>query len=49
MARDRIKAQDLILKEKQLSNEIIDSIPGVFVFVRDKNKFYRWKPTVLRS
>ncbi|MBL0273544.1 MAG: PAS domain S-box protein [Chitinophagaceae bacterium] len=38
---ERAKAQDLILKEKQLSNEIIDSIPGVF-FLRDKNKFLRW-------
>lgn len=38
---DRIKAQDLILKEKELSNEIIDSIPGVF-FLRTKDRFLRW-------
>lgn len=38
---ERKKAQEQILREKQLSNDIIDSIPGVF-FLRTNDKFLRW-------
>jgi PAS domain S-box-containing protein len=36
------KAEVLIIKEKELSNEIIDSIPGVSVLLDEDLKFIRW-------
>ena len=39
---DRIDAQKQIEKEKDLSDNIIDSLPGVFYLYDDKGKFIRW-------
>ncbi len=39
---ERKKSELLILKEKELSNEIIDSIPGVFLLHDQDRKFIRW-------
>ena len=39
---DRIEAQEQIEKEKNLSNKIIDSLPGVFYFYDENGKFIRW-------
>jgi len=35
-------AEELILKEKQLSDAIINSLPGVFYLRNEKGKFLRW-------
>ena len=39
---DRIEAQKQIEKEKELSDNIIDSMPGVFYLYDEKGKFIRW-------
>ncbi len=39
---DRIEAQEQIEKEKELSDHIIDSLPGVFYFYDETGKFIRW-------
>ena len=39
---DRIEAQKQIEKEKELSDSIIDSLPGVFYFYDQSGKFIRW-------
>jgi PAS domain S-box-containing protein len=39
---DRIEAQKQIEKEKELSDNIIDSLPGVFYFYDQNGKFIRW-------
>ena len=39
---DRIDAQKQIEKEKELSDNIIDSMPGVFYLYDEKGKFIRW-------
>ncbi|HXB45504.1 MAG TPA: PAS domain S-box protein [Puia sp.] len=39
---ERKKSELLIIKEKELSNEIIDSIPGVFLMHDEDRKFIRW-------
>ena len=38
----RKNAEDLILKEKTLSDKIINSLPGVFYLYNDKYEFLRW-------
>ncbi len=39
---ERIKVQNEIIKEKNLSDSIINSLPGVFYLVTEKGKFLRW-------
>jgi len=39
---ERRKAEVLIIREKELSNEIINSIPGVSVLLDEDLKFIRW-------
>ena len=39
---ERRKAEALIIKEEELSNEIIDSIPGVSILLDEDLKFMRW-------
>ncbi|MGG9961967.1 PAS domain S-box protein [Ferruginibacter sp. SUN106] len=39
---ERIKAQNEILKEKNLSDSIINSLPGVFYLYNRSGKFLRW-------
>ncbi len=39
---DRIEAQKQIEREKELSDKIIDSLPGVFYFFDQNGKFIRW-------
>jgi|GEM_PF-328183 len=39
---ERLKAQQLIEKEKELSDSIISSLPGVFYFFDHTGKFLRW-------
>ncbi|HTD93312.1 MAG TPA: PAS domain S-box protein [Chitinophagaceae bacterium] len=39
---ERKKAELLIIREKELSNEIIDSIPGVFMILDENLRFIRW-------
>ena len=39
---ERKKAEELILQQKEWSNKIIDSLPGIFYFVDQKGKFLRW-------
>jgi PAS domain S-box-containing protein len=39
---ERIRSEQLIITEKQLSNEIIDSIPGVFLVLDENFKALRW-------
>jgi len=39
---EKIKAQDEILKEKRLSDSIVNSLPGVFYLYNKEGKFLRW-------
>ncbi len=39
---ERKKVQNEIIKEKNLSNSIIDSLPGVFYLYNKNGKFLRW-------
>lgn len=39
---DRKKAEELILREKMLSDAIINSLPGVFYLRNSKGEFVRW-------
>jgi len=39
---ERVKAQDSILKERNLSDSIINSLPGVFYLYNEDGKFLRW-------
>jgi len=39
---ERKRAEDLILKEKELSDTIINSLPGIFYLRSDKGDFLRW-------
>ena len=39
---ERIKAQDEIIKEKNLSDSIINSLPGIFYMYNRYGKFLRW-------
>ena len=39
---EKKQAEELILKEKQLSDAIINSLPGVFYLRNEKGKFLRW-------
>ncbi len=39
---ERRKAEELILREKMLSETIINSLPGVFYLHNDKGKYLRW-------
>lgn len=36
------KAREQILKEKELSDSIINTLPGIFYIYDDQGKFYRW-------
>ncbi|MGZ3810335.1 MAG: PAS domain S-box protein [Mucilaginibacter sp.] len=38
----RKKAEELILKEKELSESIINSLPGVFYLQNEKGEYLRW-------
>ena len=39
---ERLKAQQEILKEKILSDSIINSLPGIFYLFNEKGRFIRW-------
>ena len=39
---NRKKAEDLILREKTLSDKIINSLPGIFYLYNDRYEFLRW-------
>jgi PAS domain S-box-containing protein len=39
---ERVKAQETILKERNLSDSIINSLPGVFYLYNEEGKFLRW-------
>jgi PAS domain S-box-containing protein len=39
---ERIKAQNEILKEKNLSDSIINSLPGIFYLYNKQGRFLRW-------
>jgi len=39
---ERVKAQESILKERNLSDSIINSLPGVFYLYNEEGKFLRW-------
>jgi PAS domain S-box-containing protein len=39
---DSKKAREQILKEKKLSDSIINTLPGIFYIYDDQGKFYRW-------
>lgn len=39
---ERTKAEQQIRRERDLSDKLIDSLPGVFYFYDDKGKFIRW-------
>jgi PAS domain S-box-containing protein len=39
---ERKIAEEQILKEKKLSNEIIDCLPGIFVLQDDQGRYLRW-------
>ncbi len=39
---DSKKAREQILKEKELSDSIINTLPGIFYIYDDQGKFYRW-------
>jgi PAS domain S-box-containing protein len=39
---ERKKAREQILKEKELSDSIINTLPGIFYIYDDQGKFYRW-------
>ncbi|MEI9955748.1 MAG: PAS domain S-box protein, partial [Ferruginibacter sp.] len=39
---ERLKAQNEILKEKNLSDSIINSLPGIFYLYNKEGKFLRW-------
>jgi PAS domain S-box-containing protein len=43
---ERKKAELQLIKEKELSNEIIDSIPGVFMVVDENFRIVRWNKNV---
>ncbi|MCW3092977.1 MAG: domain S-box protein [Ferruginibacter sp.] len=43
---ERKKSELLIIREKELSNEIIDSIPGVFMVLDEGLRFVRWNKNV---
>ena len=39
---DRKRAEELILREKTLSDTIINSLPGVFYLINDQGAYLRW-------
>jgi PAS domain S-box-containing protein len=39
---ERVKAQNEIIKEKNLSDSIINSLPGIFYLYDEKGNFLRW-------
>ena len=39
---DRKKAEELILREKALSETIINSLPGIFYLINNKEEYLRW-------
>ncbi len=39
---ERKKAEELIFQQREWSNKIIDSLPGIFYFVEITGKFLRW-------
>jgi two-component system, sporulation sensor kinase E len=39
---ERKKAEELILKEKALSDSIINSLPGIFYLYNEQRQFFRW-------
>ena len=39
---DSKKAREQIIKEKELSDSIINTLPGIFYIYDDQGKFYRW-------
>jgi PAS domain S-box-containing protein len=39
---ERRRAEDQLLKEKELSETIINSLPGIFYLFDDKGKYLRW-------
>ena len=41
-ASDRRRLDESFLREKNFSDSIIDSLPGIFYFFTDKGKFVRW-------
>jgi PAS domain S-box-containing protein len=43
---ERKKSELLIIREKELSNEIIDSIPGVFMLLDENFRIVRWNKNV---
>jgi PAS domain S-box-containing protein len=43
---ERKKIETAILREKELSEKIIDSLPGIFYFFDKKGKFLRWNKQV---
>ena len=43
---DRKRAEELILKEKQLSDAIINSLPGIFYLRNEKGKLLRWNQSL---
>lgn len=40
------KAEEQIKNEKELSDSIINSLPGLFYFLDEKGKFFRWNKNV---
>ena len=45
---DRKRAEETLLKEKTLSDTIINSLPGVFYFFDDTGRFRRWNSNIER-
>jgi PAS domain S-box-containing protein len=43
---ERIRSEHMVIKEKELSNEIIDSIPGVFLVLDENFRNLRWNKNV---
>ena len=43
---ERKQAEELILKEKELSNTIINSLPGIFYLQDEQGKLVRWNKNV---
>jgi len=39
---DRKKNEELIIQQREWSNKIIDSLPGIFYFLDSSGKFLRW-------
>lgn len=39
---DRVRAEQNLMKEKQLSDSIINSLPGIFYLYNEQGKFLRW-------